>query len=104
LGLSFFRMLTQGCPALARKSRATLGFGAESRWDSQNVDVKHPFINGLILRARGYIFGCEIGQKAFQFLFTRQMSRKTFEATAGSQRGMAGPVPLRGSRHSVPRA
>ena len=32
-------------------------------------------INSLILRARGYIFRCEIGQKAFQFLFTLQTSR-----------------------------
>jgi hypothetical protein len=36
----------------------------------------------LILRARGFIFGCEIGQKAFQFLFIRQMRSKPFDVVA----------------------
>jgi hypothetical protein len=37
LGLSNFLTLTQGSPALARKNGATLGFEAESLWDSKKV-------------------------------------------------------------------
>ena len=41
LGLIQSTSVTQGSPALARtrKSEATLGFGAESLWDSQEVTV-----------------------------------------------------------------
>jgi hypothetical protein len=39
-------------------------------------------INGLILGAPGYIFRCEIGQKTFRLLFTRQMRWKPFDVVA----------------------
>jgi hypothetical protein len=76
LGLIQSRSVTQGSsllpsPLRSDAARATLGFGAESGWDSQNVDVKDLGINGLILRARGYIFRCEIGQRAFHYDYER---------------------------------
>jgi hypothetical protein len=41
-----------------------------------------PAINALILRACGYIFGCKIGKKTFQFLFARQMRWKPLTIVA----------------------
>jgi hypothetical protein len=57
----------------------------------------------LILRAGGYIFGCEIGRKAFQFLFIRQMRLKPFEVVAITrlcgERKMLAPNHFRKSGH-----
>ena len=71
-------------------------------------------IKGLILRARGDILRCEIGQKTFQFLFTWQMRWKPFEVVASSpkpgamtllcgERKMLAPKHLRKSPHRVGR-
>ena len=58
-------------------------------------------INGLILRARGYMFRCETGQKTIGFLFTRQMRWKPFEVVAMSPESGA-VTPFRGECRMLP--